>query len=78
MNITDLIAMCGLALHNFETYSGTIRFSGVDEHDKVVFRQIDDHVLVIIFGWFCIREVFFVYDDSELVNLRNAINEVIK
>lgn len=78
MNITKLIIMCGLESHIFETYNGIIRFTSMlMPWKKVIFKQYDDHVLVVVFGFFRVKEEFFVYDDKELPKLMSAIFEVI-
>ena len=78
MNITDLIALMGLALHDKAEKDDSVKFE--QNNQSVVFSAYSDFVSVGIFETGKEVRFFYVYKFTpaiELVNLRNAIYDVI-
>jgi hypothetical protein len=79
MNITDLIALMGLALHEKAERDSSVKFEKNNQY--VVFSAYSTFVSVGIFEIGKEVRFFYIYNHTpagELVNLRNAIYEVIK
>ena len=78
MNITALIALMGLALHEKAERDSSVKFEQNNQY--VVFSAYSDFVSVGIYEINKEVRFFYIYKHTpaiELVNLRNAIYDVI-